>query len=285
MILRDIIPHPSLRQFVRYYRIVHFKFDPNRPVPFKAYPPKPEQCLHFFLRDFFATQQANESLVYHPSMLLMGQRIQTFYQYTGNHFYDVQIVFQPTAIFQLTGIPAFELTNQHIDASLIFPYSIQETYHRLQDARDYSEIVPIIEAFSFELVKNVQKDYMAFNSVSRQMLRTAGMGSIDGWASETCLSAKQFKRKFHESIGVNPKTYARVIRFNHAFNLKNRFSHYDWLTIAIECGYYDYQHLVKDYKDFTGLSPTEFHQLENQAPERLLGLADNLYQERIALIA
>lgn len=75
-----------------------------------------------------------------------------------------------------------------------------------------------------------------------------------------------------------------MIRFNRAFNLKNKYPHKDWLSIAIECGYYDYQHLVKDYKEFTGLNPNEFHLLESQSPERILGLTDNIYRDRVSPI-
>jgi len=54
----------------------------------------------------------------------------------------------------------------------------------------------------------------------------------------------------------------------------------DWLRIAIECDYFDYQHLVKEYKDFTRLTPNELHLLELNSPENKLGLTDELYQGR-----
>ena len=76
--------------------------------------------------------------------------------------------------------------------------------------------------------------------------------------------------------------YARIIRFNKAFNIKNRYPGWDWLRIAIECGYHDYQHLVRDYKDFTGVGPADFHLIENKSPERILGLADEIYKSRAA---
>ncbi|GAB3341544.1 hypothetical protein GCM10027299_55840 [Larkinella ripae] len=197
---------------------------------------------------------------------------------------NVQLVFQPTAVFQLTGIPAFELTNQHLDATFIFPNKTGEILQRLQQAQGYAELITIMEAFAFELVRQARNDRLIINDVSRQMMRTGGIQGLDDWASQACLSTKQFKRKFYESTGVNPKTYSRIIRFNRAFNLRNRFPHYDWLSIALQCGYYDYQHLVKDYKDFTGLTPLEFHRMEAQSPEKQLGLTDRLYQERTELL-
>jgi transcriptional regulator GlxA family with amidase domain len=56
--------------------------------------------------------------------------------------------------------------------------------------------------------------------------------------------------------------------------MKNRFPKKDWLSIAIECGYHDYQHLVKDYKEFTGLSPAQFTELDTKGPDSILGVAE-----------
>jgi transcriptional regulator GlxA family with amidase domain len=86
------------------------------------------------------------------------------------------------------------------------------------------------------------------------------------------------ERKFLDRTGVTPKLFARLVRFDRAFREKNLNPLRDWRSIAFDCNYYDYQHLVRDYKEFTGLKPTDFHQLENQAPERSFGLAEQYYE-------
>jgi len=75
-------------------------------------------------------------------------------------------------------------------------------------------------------------------------------------------------------MGVSPKFLARISRFDKAFSLKQINPSLDWLSIALQTGYNDYQHLVKDYKDLTGLSPNQFHEIESKSPERLFGQAD-----------
>lgn len=280
MLLRDFLPGPAVREFVQWYRIVHLEFDQPDNIPFKNYPPKPEHCLHFFLREFFAIQKHGDEIYYQPSILLAGQRTSLVRQYTGSNFIDVQIVFQPTAIFRLTGIPAYELTNQHLDATCIFKKNIQATFEQLQLAKNYTELLIIIEHFTLELIRCSQNDILPLDYTSSRMIQNDGNVSVDWLAKESCLCTKQFKRKFYERTGVNPKTYARIIRFNRAFNLKNQFPYKDWLSIAIKCGYFDYQHLAKDYKEFTGLTPPELHLLENQSPESVLGLTKSLYHTR-----
>jgi transcriptional regulator GlxA family with amidase domain len=46
----------------------------------------------------------------------------------------------------------------------------------------------------------------------------------------------------------------------------------DWLAIALACGYHDYQHLVRDYRDFAAATPKSFFHEESKAPGRVLGL-------------
>jgi hypothetical protein len=50
--------------------------------------------------------------------------------------------------------------------------------------------------------------------------------------------------------------------------MKNAHPGLDWLSIALACCYYDYQHLVRDYKEFTNLTPQSLFELERKVPER-----------------
>ncbi len=280
MLIRDFLPNPALRDFIQWYRIVHFEFNPSDPIPFKAYPPKPEQCLHFFLHDPLFLKVAEDKKSVQPSILLIGQRTSMVHHVHGHDLLNVQIVFQPTAVYRLTGIPAYELTNQNLDATYVFPKQIKLVYEQLQAAKNYPELLQITDCFAQDLILHARKDILPLDFVGRQMIQNGGNVSLDWLSKEACLCSKQFKRKFYERAGVNPKTYARIIRFNRAYNFKNCFPHKDWSSIAVACGYHDYQHLTKDYKAFTGLTPPEFHLLENSSPESVLGLTKSLYHDR-----
>jgi AraC-like DNA-binding protein len=280
MIIRDFLPGPEVSEYVQCFRIVHYEFDKAENVPFKALPPKPEQCLHFFLRDPVAIESAGLKRSYHPSILLTGQRTSLVRLFNGCNLLNVQIVFQPMAVFRLTGIPAYELTNRLLDASNIFQNNIQFTFEKLQSAKDYTALIHIVNHFALELICHSRTDVLPLDFISRQMMQSGGNISIDGLAKESCLCTRQFRRKFYERTGVNPKTYMRIIHFNKAYNFKNWSPDNDWSRIAVECGYTDYQHLAKDYKEFTGLTPPELHLLENNSPEYVLGLTKSLYYTR-----
>jgi AraC-like DNA-binding protein len=280
MILKDILPNPALREFVQCYRIVHFEFGKTQEPAFKAYAPKPEECLHFFLRGReFVELNNSPKKDYQLQIVVVGQQTSVMNRYIGGSFLNFTIVFQPAGLFRLTGISSVEFTNKYLDAQYIFPKSIGFVHEQLQYAESYSEMILIADRFITTLVHNASKNVHLLDSVTRTMMNN-DKHSIDWLAKESCLSPKQFTRKFTERTGVNPKTYSRIIRFTKAVNIKNAYSTIDWLRIAVECDYFDYQHLVKDYKDFTGKTPNEFHLLENNSPERTLGLSDEIYKSR-----
>ena len=192
-----------------------------------------------------------------------------------------QIIFQPGALFRLTGMPAQELNNEYLDAESVLSSEVRLVNEQLYHAGDYKTMIQVAETFVQHLIKKVKKEAHAVDTVSRLLLLSNGNFSIDELAKQSFLSTKQFERKFKERTGVNPKLLARIARFDKAFRLKNLYPHYDWLRIAVECNYHDYQHLVRDYKDFTQLTPTAFHEIENKAPERQFGLAETFYEGKV----
>lgn len=88
--------------------------------------------------------------------------------------------------------------------------------------------------------------------------------SIPDLAATACLCQKQFTRVFHKYVGMNPKSYLRLLRFHHALqklcdsHSVSKYSDIHSLTsIAISCGYYDLSHMNNDFRDICGYIPSE----------------------------
>jgi AraC-like DNA-binding protein len=275
LLLKDFIPAPDVQEFVQLYRIVHLKFEQGQTVPFKAYPPRPEHCLAFYPFDKETVEYKNSGKkVKDIPVVLYGQFSEVTNRMIGNNFLVLQVIFFPGALYRLTAVPAIEFTNQYIDAETIFSTTIREVNEQLFHARDYIAMIEIANTFIRQLIKKQQKPKLLIDAAAILLLNCPQKFTVTTIAKEACLSNKQLERKFKERTGVNPKLYERIIRFDKAFRLKNSQPKFDWLGIAVACGYHDYQHLVKEYKDFTCLSPTAFHEIENKAPERNFGLSE-----------
>lgn len=287
MVMKYFLPSPALREYVRLLQIVHLTFDQNVVVPPKAYWPRPEQCLAFNPRQSeMTTRRADGKYLSRSPIMLIGQPSIVTSRNVPHDFLLFQVVFQPGALFRLLGIPSYELTDAHIDAETVFSKEIGLVNERLRNTVEYDEMTEIVENFIHYLIKRrkcslsktnlLHIDKVAHMMVNANPRRYPAVGiSLDKLAHEACLSPKQFYNNFVERMGISPKTYARIVRFDNAMKLQNAQPHKDWFSIALECGYYDYQHMVKDFKDFTKTTPTEFIQKENQAPERFFGLKED----------
>lgn len=192
----------------------------------------------------------------------------------------IQIIFQPGGLFRLTGLPGAEINDAYIAADCVFSKEVHLVNEAFFHARGYAEIVQIANAFIIKLAKKALQEEHPLDTACRWAMGATAV-SVDELAKNSFLCTRQLERRFSERTGVNPKLFTRLVRFDRAFRSKNLNPARSWLDIAFDCGYYDYQHLVRDYKDFTGLKPVDFHLLETQAPERRFGLAEHYYETQV----
>jgi AraC-like DNA-binding protein len=85
-------------------------------------------------------------------------------------------------------------------------------------------------------------------------------------AADSCLSIRQFERIFPAFVGLSPKQYLRIARFQKIIQLGNS-GHFDnYTSLAYDCGYYDQAHFIHDFRPITDLSPREFFNNKNPHP-------------------
>ena len=184
----------------------------------------------------------------------------------------IEVDFKPGALHRLTGLPFTELTNRDIDAETIFSPEIRKVNERLSSTDSYADMIAIIELFFLDLIKKTRKEVLAVDHLLNLIVADSRTFSVDQLKGKAFLSARQLERKFGERIGISPKTFLRISRFNQSYWMRLKRPTLDWLSIAIACGYNDYQHLVRDYKEFANTTPNLFFKEEYQAPGRVLGL-------------
>jgi AraC-like DNA-binding protein len=275
MVLQEYAPHPALKEYIRTYRLVHFSFDGVGDIPFKLYPPRPEHCLTFYAQD-------KEQVIYQGSgtatgnmgSVLFGQQTEVTQRFVGRQFLLIQVVFTPGALYRMTGIPSTEITNQYIDAETVFSGNIKYVNQRINDCSNYLQMVAVVDRFLLHELRRRSGDLHGIDQATAMVFRMDDVPTVDQLARLSCQSVRQFERSFKSRMGVSPKYYLKVFRFENAFRMKNQFPEKDWLSIALHCGYHDYQHLRRDYESLTGYTPREFHEVGLNGPERVFGEAD-----------
>jgi AraC-like DNA-binding protein len=269
-LVKEIKPAEFLTGYVRLFRIIDFNFPDDVVIPPKIYPPRPEQCIQFYPKDSETVSYPNSNLIVtNKKATITGQHTTVNHRQVGKEFLSVQVIFLPGAFHRITGISMNELANVYLDAADILGNETAFVNEQLYFAGSHGEMIIIVEEYLKQLIKRRKKEPDCIDRVANRMYSTETY-LIDGFIKMACLSHRQFDRKFNEQVGIPPKRFLQVIRFEKAFGMKSSHAQKDWLSIALHCGYYDYQHLVKDCKEFTGSSPNKFFAIENNAPEYLL---------------
>lgn len=277
MICQAFLPAPALQAFVQGYQLRHFRFAEAMKIPFKPYAPRPEQTLVFYPRGYEVTEYVrSHTFVKRPSACIMGQFTERTNRHPGSSDFLVILVnFYPGVLYRITGLPYDELTNTCIDAEGVFSTEVKLVSERLNSADYYIEMISIIERFLLKLVKNIKREPHPVDIVSGLITGCPEQTSVIQMAQSSCLSTRQFERKFKERIGISPKLYTRIARLTKAFRLKYHQPELDWLSIALWSGYEDYQHLAKDFQALAGSSPGYYLLEDHKAPERFFGLQDS----------
>lgn len=269
-LIKDFRPPPALSKYVRKYQVFRFLYTKESVVPVKYHTPHPEHCITFYVRDIQRYSFLDAPAVFtYPRCVVNGIYTVPLNRHGGYDFLAIKVVLQPGVLFCLTGFQAHELTDTFLDAEALWGKEIRLVCQRLTSAGDLPEMFLILEKFlahlfTFRLCRNLH----SVDKATRFILDGAQIASMEWLASQSCLSTRQFIRKFEERSGIRPKQFACMVRFDQAYRMKNADPSQDWLSIALACGYYDYQHLVKDYKEFTNHTPQSLFDLERKVPQR-----------------
>jgi AraC-like DNA-binding protein len=161
-----------------------------------------------------------------------------------------------------------ELFDGGFDALYLFSAGMKRINEQLQNTSELEKGKNIVENFLLQFVNGL-KQMLPFDSAMQILLNQNGDMPIEKIASLSCLSLKQFERKCKERIGMNPKLYARILKFSKAYRLHEALPQLSWTKIAYEAGYYDQMHMIRDFKVFAGVSPSVIEQQLLSTPLRM----------------
>jgi AraC-like DNA-binding protein len=203
--------------------------------------------------DIIFTLEKPNDIIYSEIVGVMTTYLESSQPQTAQMF---GIRFKPAGITAFTRIPIEEFTNKRFELSLVETFFEKSFYESLPKEQTAEETIKHIDNY---LTNNLHPLYFP----DKQILRaidlinfTKGQLSPAKVASDVCLCPRHFERKFKLAVGVSPKTYAKIIRFKHTLQYLRNYPHQDLASVAIQCGYYDHTHLIKDFKIFSGNTPT-----------------------------
>ncbi|ESX74140.1 AraC family transcriptional regulator [Mesorhizobium sp. LSHC420B00] len=167
----------------------------------------------------------------------------------------VQINFTPLGARRFFGRPMSELTDRMVGLDDVLGVGGVALRERLGNAPDWSSRFAIAEAFVADRLATTDGTQAEIVWAYETIVSTSGRTRISTLAEKLGWSRKHLAGKFSDAVGVGPKTLSRIVRFNHALCL-SRKANSDWADIAADCGYADQAHLVREFRDLAGVTPT-----------------------------
>jgi AraC-like DNA-binding protein len=164
----------------------------------------------------------------------------------------VGVHLRPGCAGLVLGVPPGELTDRHVDLDVLWGRRARELRERLCAATTTPQRFAILEA---ELVSRLDQRRVhpavtyALDGLAHPQARVGDIAKGAG------LSQRRLIELFTAAVGLTPKRFGRVLRFQRATALA-RSAALDWTRIAQDCGYYDQAHLIRDFRELADVTPS-----------------------------
>ena len=177
---------------------------------------------------------------------------------TSEQEYVAGVAFKPGGTVPFMRMPAHEASDTDVPLEALWgPHRTATLRERLLEGNDIDSTLDALEAVLQEMWRppglHPAVDY-ALAAFDRAPLTT----SIAKVTDAIGLSAKRFIERFKVEVGLTPKRYCRIRRFQRALTLANRGRQVEWTRVALDCGYFDQAHFIHDFRGFAGLTPTGY---------------------------
>ncbi len=177
----------------------------------------------------------------------------------------IVVVFHPHTINMFLNTPASSFYNQEISGYDIEDEKLNELTMQVFECEDNNLCVNLIENWllnrlsirSYDTIYRIKRMNAAI-----EQLCTTPQTLVTDLSSICCLGKKQFEREFNLHIGMNPKEYARIVRFQKVLNLmQHQHSNINQADLAYTCGYADQSHMIREFKKLCGYTPLSLLQV------------------------
>ena len=249
---RELYPRNPLNRFVECFWILESEAPPQ---PAQTERILPDGCIELILNfgDRFSQHDSNKTSI-QPRHFLVGQMTGPIVISPGNIVDLIGIRFHPGGTMPFFRLPMHELTDQLVELGSLAASLERELLDVTINLVSMTERVAAIESLLLTYVLRCKHDSWVL-PLSARIVDSGGGVSVDQLATAAGLSARQLERRFLREVGIGPKLLSRILRFQQVFRAVER-SDRAWAPIAIECGYYDQAHLIRDFNQFAHQTPS-----------------------------
>ena len=171
----------------------------------------------------------------------------------------VGVRFRPAKAMAFLALPASEITDLRVSLGDMWP-DAEQVRDALATTRNALARVRALERILLaRLTPEALGAHRDVDEAVRRIIESGGSLGITRLAPSLGVTRQHLARRFARLVGVSPKTFARVVRLNRVVErvrVVPRGESVNWSALALEVGYYDQAHLVDEFREMTGLTPT-----------------------------
>jgi len=158
----------------------------------------------------------------------------------------------------LFGMPAEELAGRHTLLDDLWGHSATLILDQLMDTQSLERRLDLLESILVSRVPTVRRLHPA---VAHALTRFTVIGSVQEIVKETGYSHRRFIELFRREVGLPPKAFSRILRFQQAINTVASDPAALWADLALDAGYSDQSHFNREFREFAGITPEEYRRI------------------------
>jgi AraC-like DNA-binding protein len=177
----------------------------------------------------------------------------------------IYVMFKPYGAFRLLGAAQNQFINECVGICDVMRGDIQDLCKKMEDlAHQPYDIIKLMEEWMLrQWRKNEKLNTDRIALACNQIIKSAGAMSIKNLCNEVSMSKSSLEQYFKDQVGISPKMFSRIIRFNNVHKYLKDSVGKDWQELVYQHGYFDQSHFIHDFKHFFGCTPSQFY-LSNQ---------------------
>jgi AraC-like DNA-binding protein len=182
----------------------------------------------------------------------------------------LELQMAPLGAYRLLGLPVGELGGQIVDLVNVLGAAGRRLGEQLRETPSWRQRFALVDQFLLERLEGGPRPSPEVGWAWRRLVETGGAVPIGRLAVEVGWSHKHLIARFGQQVGLRPKIAARLVRFEGVWRrLDQQRGRLDWGLLAAEAGYADQAHLVREFRQFTGTTPTRFTALTAAGTPRI----------------
>ena len=255
--------------YIQFYGLLCEQGNENHIDTQDIIPPYPSKGLIFQLEENRPVWIKNPNFdLQSPMGYFMPQCTLSYQMQVKGRFSMLAVLFKPGMFRRFFEFPPLELTNQMITYADFNHKALLELQERLLEPYPLTFKFNMIESYLQQRLSVVKWQPSKIDEAIG-VFQKKGLCSIEELRKEMKISSRYLRKIFQHQIGLAPKTFIRICRFNSAFQMFHQGYYNKLSDIAYQMGYFDQSHFIKDFKHFTGSTPSQFQQEEHPLHRRV----------------